>query len=151
MTTHGLTRMIFALDPSESCGVLTERLWVEAVAGGGFRLRNTPFHAFGVSAEDVVRGELRNDELHYLAVSVRGGHSTYRLKLSPNNSDFLKYWAPLQNLGCSYEEGPVLAVDVPPMANIYEVYALLEAGEAAGAWDFEEGHCGHPLVKEGTT
>jgi hypothetical protein len=25
------------------------------------------------------------------------------------------------------------------------VYELLEAGAAAGAWDFEEGHCGHPL------
>ena len=58
---------------------------------------------------------------------------------------FARCWAPLEDLGCTFEEGTVLAVDVPPSANIYDVYRLLDAGASAGAWDFEEGHCGHPL------
>ena len=48
----------------------------------------------------------------------------------------------------SYEEGDALAVDVPPKADIYEVYSLLEAGEQNGVWEFDEGHCGHPLVEQ---
>lgn len=36
-------------------------------------------------------------------------------------------------------------MDIPPGANIDEVYALLEAGKRSGAWDLEEGHCGHPV------
>jgi hypothetical protein len=51
--------------------------------------------------------------------------------------------------GCSYEEGVVLSVDVPPSVDIYAVYDLLEAGEIAGVWAFEEGHCGHPLHTDG--
>jgi hypothetical protein len=53
----------------------------------------------------------------------------------------------LQALGCSYEEGPngLLAVDVPPEANIFEVYSALEAGESRDVWTFEEGHCGHAV------
>lgn len=54
-------------------------------------------------------------------------------------------WSPLEALGCSYEEGPVLAVDVPRCADIHAVYELLEAGASRNVWDFEEGHCGHPL------
>jgi hypothetical protein len=53
----------------------------------------------------------------------------------------------LQAAGCSFEgvEGRLLAVDVPPRANIHHVYHLLQHGEDDGVWEFEEGHCGHPL------
>ena len=145
MTGHDLVRMVFELDSNAWHGTGRERLWVEPVGRARFRLRNTPFHAFGVSAEDIVIGEHRGGELFYSRVSIRGGHSSYRLRLSQSNNQFSSYWAPLERLGCSYEEGPTIGVDVPPRADIYEVYALLEAGEAADAWDFEEGHCGHPL------
>jgi hypothetical protein len=39
----------------------------------------------------------------------------------------------------------VLAVDVPSAADIYEVYSALEGGEKGEVWEFEEGHCSHPL------
>lgn len=35
------------------------------------------------------------------------------------------------------------SADVPPHAPIEEVLALLDEGEAAGAWHYEEGHRGH--------
>lgn len=80
-------------------------------------------------------------------VSIRGGHSTCRIALQiPTESDaFHKQWNPLEKIGCSYEgmNGRILAIDVPPSADIYNVFALLEAGETAGVWVFEEGHCGH--------
>ena len=149
-STSGLVRILFELDPDAWHGSATERLWAEPVAGGRFRLRNTPFFAFGVSAEDVVFGDDRAGQLTFAGVSLRGGHSTYRIKPDRSQlSQFETYWAPLQALGCSYEQGQVLAVNVPPRADIYEVYELLEAGSLAKVWEFEEGHCGHPLREKG--
>lgn len=88
-------------------------------------------------------------------VSIRGGHSTCRIALQiPTESDaFHKQWNPLEKIGCSYEgmNGRILAIDVPPSADIYNVFALLEAGEVAGAWAFEEGHCGHALSRSDAT
>ncbi len=148
---HNLVRVLFQLEPGAWHGIATERLWAEPVGHGRFRLRNTPFFAFGVSFHDVVFGEERKGQIMFSGVSLRGGHSTYRLMPEKTRrGDFPRYWAPLQELGCSYEEeGRVLAVDVPPHANINEAYVLIEEGYSAGVWDFEEGHCGHPLLEEG--
>lgn len=59
---------------------------------------------------------------------------------------WLAYWLPLENAGCTYERatGRLLAIDVPPLTEIHLAYGLLEAGEQAGVWSFQEGHCGHP-------
>lgn len=56
-------------------------------------------------------------------------------------------WKPVEALGCTYERATkrLLAIEVPPTADIYAVYKLLEAGARAGVWSFQEGHCGHPL------
>ena len=151
MMGHELLRIVFELDSSAWHGNMTERLWSEPVDKGRFRLRNSPFFVFGVSNEDIVFGEDRGGRICFTGVSIYGGHSTYRLKLGEKGKEsavFQKYWDPLDKLGCSYEEGPVLTVDIPASANIYAVYDLLEAGEAADVWEFEEGHCGHSLQGE---
>ncbi|MCU1279528.1 MAG: hypothetical protein JWM53_3074 [bacterium] len=141
----GLVRIVFRLEPNAWHGSVTERLWAQPVGTRRYRLRNSPFFAFGVSAEDVVFADEREGELWFAGVSLHGGHSTYRIKVTGAAHDrFEQYWRPLQQLGCSYEEGVVLAVDVPPKTDIHAAYAALEAGELAGVWDFEEGHCGHP-------
>ncbi len=60
---------------------------------------------------------------------------------------FAQSWAPLEALGCTLERatGRLFAVDVPPAADIHEVYDGLAKGAAAGVWDFEEAHVGHVL------
>ena len=147
-TNHrrGLVRVLFQLEPGAWHGSVTERLWAEPVGLRQYRLNNSPFFAFGVSLGDIVFAEEREGQLMFVGVSIRGGHSTYRIRLTEGKREsFHSYWEGLQLLGCSYEEGQVLAVDVPPGTDIYKVYALLEAGESAEVWEFEEGHCGHPL------
>jgi uncharacterized protein DUF4265 len=151
---HDLVKIVFVLDPSDWHGTAGERLWAERVGEHRFRLRNSPFFAFGVSNEDVVFGEARDGAIYFAGISIRGGHSTYRLRISSRDigaSSFKDAWAPLESLGCTFEEGSVLSVDVPPSADIYAVYELLEKGLAAGVWDFEEGHCGHILHGTETT
>ena len=145
-----LERIVFRLDPGSWHGNATERLWAEPLGNDRFRIRNTPFYVFGVSNDDVVLAADVERQTVFSRVVLRSGHSTYRLRLEAHDlsaSSFVQGWTPLQELGCSYEEGPVLAVDVPPAADIYAVYELLQAGEDAGVWEFEEGHCGHPLAE----
>jgi len=142
---HGLVRVVFPLEQDAWHGSSTERLWAEPVDRRRYRLRNTPFFAFGVSLHDIVFAEERGNQLLFTGISMRSGHSTYRLKLKPAGADFQRYWIPLQQLGCSYEQGEVLAVDVPASTDIHQAYEALTAGEAAGAWEFEEGHCGHSV------
>jgi Domain of unknown function (DUF4265) len=151
--TNKLVKIIFELGSDSWHGYDTETLWAEPMLGGRYRLRNSPFFASGVSVEDIVFAQEQDGMLTFAGLSMGCGHSTYRLLKNEQNAElFCKYWQPIQMLGCSYEGGQILAgraqilaVDVPPIVDIYCVYALFEQGESAGAWEFEEGHCGHPL------
>ena len=133
---NDLVRITVLLDSALWHGSATERLWAERIGNSRYRLRNSPFFAFGVSAEDIVFGEETDSQIIFKAVSIRGGHSTYRLMIATKweNAAFAKHWEPLSD--CRGRPTP---------ADVYAVYKLLEEGEAAGVWEFEEGHCGHPL------
>ncbi|HEX8699700.1 MAG TPA: DUF4265 domain-containing protein [Myxococcaceae bacterium] len=144
---HALCKVFFRLEKDAWHGSATESLWAEPAAGGRYRLRNSPFYAFGVSAEDIVFAQEEDGLLFFTEVSLRGGHSTYRIMKVKGlqSGEFERYWEPLRQAGCSYEEGPgrLLAVDVPSEADFQRVYALMEQGEKAEVWHFEEGHRGH--------
>ena len=137
--------MIFPLEDSSWSGSATESLWVDPIGNGKYVIENTPFYFFGVSYQDVVLGQERNGELTFDSVLARGGHSTYRI-IVVDRGGFEQYWQPLADMGCTYEGGPngLLAVDVPPRADIYAAYLAMDVGEKAGTWSYEEGHCGHP-------
>ena len=135
-----------------------ETLWAalkQTPRGFLYELLNSPWYAKGVSHLDQVRATPSEAGLKFHSVIVRGGHSTYWLRFPPDSPNFETYWAPLQALGCTYEGGRTTnfvsgslvrySVDVPPEADIYQVYALIEKGETEGVWEFAEGHCGHPL------
>jgi len=139
-------KVTFRLEPGMWHGSATETLWAEPVGPGLCRLENSPFFAFGVSFQDVVLARVEADLLVFVQAIERRGHSTYRIiPRAGRNGDVPERWAKLREFGCTYEEGPngLLAVDVPPETNIFDVYAALQAGENAGVWGFEEGHCGH--------
>ena len=126
-----------------------ETLWAEPLGEGWYRLRNVPFLAYGYSEDDIVTAADIDGRLVVSAVAQRGGHSTYRVFLSePTDEEaFAPLWEPLANLGCTYERANsrLIGIDVPPAADVYAVYAVLERGEQSSQWSFEEGHCGHPV------
>jgi len=142
-----MVRIHFDVDPP--CGgIVGETMWGEKVAERRYRLRNIPGEVVGVSEHDIVFADEVRGVLKFAGVSLHAGHSTYRI-LKARDLDravFNRHWAPLKRLGCSYEGdgGRLLAVDVPPQADIRVVHELMRAGEDAGVWEFEEGHRGQP-------
>jgi hypothetical protein len=151
-TGGNLVKVRFELPSDAWHGFGGESVWAEPVGEGRYRVRNVPFYVHGISLGDIITArQVEGEGLLFTGVLLRGGHSTYRIFLEENvnGETFAKYWDPLQVLGCTYERATkrLLAIDVPPNADIYVVYELLEVGERAGVWSFQEGHCGHPLRK----
>jgi hypothetical protein len=129
----------------------TETMWARPIGKDRFQLQNVPFYAYGVSYDDVVEAVNTGDQNLVRSVVKRGGHSTYRIFVTNDSAlkRFQEFWAPIERCGCTVERATerLFGVDVPPEADIHQVYDLLQAGENASVWDFEEAHVGHPLRK----
>jgi hypothetical protein len=144
-----LVKVTFLLEKTDWHDHGTETMWAEPRSSERFSLRNVPFYAYGVSYGDVVGAVADEGSLTVREVVGRGGHSTYRLFVTNTEElqRFEEFWQPLERLGCTVERATerLFAVDVPPNADINAAYDALSQGEAAGVWDFEEAHLGHPL------
>lgn len=142
-----MVKVEFKVDPPAG-GIVGETMWAKQVGAGRFRLRNTPFLAYGVSFGDVVFAVRRRGRLVFHGVSIRGGHSTFWVKVEKGReAEFPPLWKRLKQLGCSYEsDESIHAIDVPASARFAEVQAILDEGLSSGVWIFEEAHCGHPVV-----
>lgn len=70
-----------------------------------------------------------------------GGHSTFRaIGLGGQPADRPRRIA--EQLGCTVVEGHtpgMIAVDVPPTADVVALYSAFAAGRDAGSWDFDIG------------
>ncbi len=141
-----LVKVTFDLAPDAWHGNATESVWAEALGEGRYRIRNVPFYARGIAVSDIVIATAIEGRLHFKQVLLRSGHSTYRAFLGENvdldSPRFRTVWMPLEQLGCTLERATthLLAIDIPPSADLQVAYRLLEAGETAGVWEFEEGH-----------
>jgi len=58
------------------------------------------------------------------------------------NSEFERFWKLISEMGGSYENANdrLVAVDLPPDADVSQIYKVFEAGEQDGVWAFEEAH-----------
>jgi hypothetical protein len=145
-----------------------ESIWATPIdepgAPGGrvFQLENSPWYAFGVSWEDIVCGELRHEiigddttpnhprieveVLYFTRVWKHSGRSTYALFLSSGitteSPEWLARWEPLKNLGCTWEgmSTRLLAVDIPPSADLTAVEKIFEEGLACSVFDYQIQH-----------
>jgi hypothetical protein len=134
----------------------TESVWASVLSDGVYRLENLLFHTYGYAYADVVSAAKQaNDDLPLVSNVVRrSGHSAYRVFLSEelDGIEQVAGWGLLHSLRCTYERAStrLFAIDVPPTADIQEVYSALQAGETAGEWEFEEVFCGHPVKQKST-
>src|SRR5215472_16776073 len=124
MSSDSKVKVEFRVDPYEQCGVKTESLWAESVGPRLFRILNSPFVLFGISADDVVEAEETEGALKFRRVASRGGHSTYRIFLQNGRTikdrAFQDYWEPISKLGATFENADdhFAAVDIPPGSDV---------------------------------
>lgn len=149
LSDEPLVKVFINLQPADWHQYNTESVWAKPLGENLYQIRNVPFYAMELSHDDVVYASLADDVLIAQTVEGRGGHSTYRFIVMDGITDeqWAPYWHLLEEIGCTYERGGarLFAVDVPPRTDIYKVYELLDAGEKAGVWGFQEAHCGHQL------
>jgi hypothetical protein len=149
-----LIKVRFELDSNDWHGHSTESLWASPIgASEGYQILNSPFFRRGIAFNDVVKAAATDQErvLDFEDVIGRSGHSTYMFFFESDTPTFRAYWQRLKDKGCSFESMDIklsigrrtlYSVDVPPSADLGEVYRLLEQGELAGLWRFQEGY-GH--------
>jgi hypothetical protein len=147
-----LIKIRFELDPSDWHGHGSETLWATQAVGldACYQIENSPFFVRGISHLDVVKAVPSNAAhvLRFEGVLKRGGHSTYMLIVT-DEPRFASHWKIIGDKKCSYESmyidlsfgrRQLLSVDVPPTANLAEVYQALEQGEADEVWLLQEGY-----------
>lgn len=142
-------KVIFELEESDWHNHATESLWSLPRGPKVFQLDNIPFYVYGIALGDIVKVTGGNGNYSFDHVVTRSGHSTYRVFVeeSAERAIVEAMILGLVKLGCEIERADdyFIAIDVPPDVDVFAVYTLLEDGEDAQVWDFEEGFCGHPV------
>ena len=127
----------------------TEGLWGEPLGNNLFKINNVPFFVKGISCEDVVEAEPDSEgELRYRALVRPSAHNTLRVILfrqSPDPRPLEERVADLrrqlERVGCSTELSHMpglVAVDTDS-ASINRALGVLQSGEKANLWEYEEG------------
>jgi len=127
----------------------SEGLWAVPVTPDVVRLDNTPFFVRGVAAGDLIRVRRGDDgQLHTGERLGWSGHCTIRIivfrdgPLGGSRQRVLDMFAPLGVTGEGIERFAMVALDLPPDADIAAAKRLLREGQRGGWWEYEEGCIG---------
>ena len=146
-----MERVFFELELDTWHGQSVESMWATKLGDHLYKIEGSPFFVKGITFEDAVKTKLLDGVISFVKTATSSGGSTYRIlcKEGTDETQFERFWKPLEVVGCTYEQGDfgyrMYSVDVPKQANIQQVFALLQDGISNDIWDFEEGHCGHPI------
>jgi hypothetical protein len=117
-----------------------EGMWAVPLGGDRFRLDNIPFHALGVSDQDVILAGHGDDSgIWFQEVVEPSEFSTLRIAVKdaedkePARELFRKLGAESEGL-----RSAIFALSIPRNA-LPRIMSEIEAGEASGRWDWEEG------------
>ncbi len=145
-------RVCYALQQSANGWppVSAERMWATPTSlDNVVVLDNIPFFARGVSCYDVVAVRQDDDGVLWVREQLRwSGNCTIRVipyRDGPLHGDrraVLDAFAPLGVEGEGVEQYSLVALNVPPEADLVAVKQLLRAGEQDNRWAYEEGCVG---------
>ncbi|MET9604813.1 DUF4265 domain-containing protein [Streptomyces sp. NPDC006512] len=123
-----------------------ESLWAVDLGDGTVRLDNTPWFVRGVASGDIVKVESDGDGVLWAGETVRPSQNcTIRLIVLKDDGSaaarqsVLEVFHRLGTTGEGIEQFRMVALDVPPEADLPRIRALLEDGEAKEWWHWEEG------------
>lgn len=129
-------KVLFRVIGEDGDDVNVETLWAFDLGQDRYRLDNTPFYAYSVSAGDVVLAPMNSDEQRPTFVSVlqKSGNRTVRVVFdlaaeSGNETD--KHLKALVAMGCDYEgtNRRYIAINIPPGVHLDAVRDYLVANE----------------------
>lgn len=129
-TDGGMAKIEFRVVDDKG-GVDVETLWATPLGEDLYRLENSPWFAYGVSYQDIVRARVDGESFPvFEEVVEKSGNRTLRIILKPpaedgNESSMLL--DELVSLGTSYEgaTGSFMAVNVDPGSDFARVCSLL--------------------------
>ncbi|MER6218754.1 DUF4265 domain-containing protein [Streptomyces sp. NPDC001674] len=123
-----------------------ESLWAADLGDGTVRLDNTPWFVRGVASGDVLKVELDGEGVRWARETVRPSQNcTIRLIVLKDDGSaaarqsVLEVFHRLGATGEGIERYRMVALDIPPEADLPQIHKLLEHGEAKGWWHWEEG------------
>ncbi|WP_405721871.1 DUF4265 domain-containing protein [Streptomyces sp. NBC_01537] len=123
-----------------------ESLWAVDLGDGTVQLDNTPWFVRGVACEDVIRVEVDEAGVCWGGETVRAsGNCTIRLIVLKDGGSaaarqsVLEVFHRLGTTGEGIERYRMIALDVPPDADLPRIRKLLEHGAAKEWWHWEEG------------
>ncbi|MDT0428505.1 MULTISPECIES: DUF4265 domain-containing protein [unclassified Streptomyces] len=123
-----------------------ESLWAVKLGNGTVRLDNTPWFVRGVASGDIIRVELEDDGVLYARETIQPSQNcTIRLIVLKDGGSgaarqtVLDTFHRLGTTGEGIERFRMVALDVPPEADLPKIRKLLEHGAAKEWWHWEEG------------
>lgn len=126
--------------------VSVESLWAVELDNGTVRLENTPWFVRGIACGDIIRVGVDEEGVRWAGETVRAsGNCTIRLIVLKDGGStaarqsVLNAFHSLGTTGEGIERFRMVALDVPPEANIAKIRKLLEHGAAEEWWHWEEG------------
>lgn len=128
--------------PAES-----EGLWAVPLGGDAYRIDNTPWFARNVASHDVFFAEPDADGCLWASKRLRwSGNCTIRVvpfregPLAGSQQAVLDLFVPMGVSGEGFgSQLNIVALTVPPDADLAGVKQTLVQGEADGSWSYEEG------------
>lgn len=123
-----------------------ESLWAVDLGDGTVRLDNTPWFVRGVASGDIIRVEPDGEGVRWAGDTVRASENcTIRLIVLKDGGSTaarqsaLEIFHSLGATGEGIERYRMVALDVPPTADLQRIRRLLEHGAAKEWWHWEEG------------
>ncbi|OIJ63182.1 DUF4265 domain-containing protein [Streptomyces mangrovisoli] len=146
--TDDHVKVCFRMDVDEDGWppVSVESLWAVDLGDGTVRLDNTPWFVRAVASGDIIRVEIDEDGVRWAAETVRASQNcTIRLIVLKDGGSaaarqsVLDVFHRLGTTGEGIEQFRMVALDVPPGADLQQMRRLLEHGAAKEWWHWEEG------------
>jgi hypothetical protein len=143
----GYVRLIVPLDPDVGGeGPEDEWLWAEPLGSGRFRVESSPFFAYGLSHDDVVRAPDDEPTPRLADVERKSGHRTLRIAFDLGwdigQAEVQQFLDELLAMGCTYEAMPpqLVSLDVPPDVDVAAVVGRLQGRSREGAlvWEWAD-------------
>jgi hypothetical protein len=117
-----------------------EGMWATSVGEDRYKIDNIPFHALGVSDQDVIAaGPGEEPGIWFREIIEPSEFSTVRIAVA-DEEDKQPARDLFKAIGCDSEglETSMFALSIP-RASLDKAMTEIRAGETAGRWDWEEG------------